>query len=145
MDVFNAAKVYQDTAIKTADKKTIIIMLYEKTLQHLDDAMDLLENHNFEKYDKVNMHITKAQEIILELGASLDKSVFPELCESLLNLYFYFNKELRDANFEKSAKKIRPIYDMLSSLLKSWKQTIESNSSAEKESTTAQPPLNVKG
>lgn len=144
MDVLNAAKMYKDTAIKTADKKTIIIMLYEKILQHLDDATELLENHGFHKYDKVNMHITKAQEIILELSASLDKDMFPELCENLLNLYLYFNKELREANFEKNAQRIQPVYTMISSLLDSWKQTIESNAPAENEQK-AHLKLNIRG
>ncbi len=144
MDVFNAAKVYKETSIKTADKKTIVIMLYEKTLQHLDEALVLLENHGFQKYDKVNTHITKAQEIILELSASLDKEVFPELCDNLLNLYLYFNKELREANLEKNAARIRPIHDMISTLLESWKESLQVADTTKKE-PVVETKLNIQG
>lgn len=122
MELSDAAKIYRETAIKTAGKERMVIMLYEKTLQHLDAAVSLLQTGRFEEYDKVNMHITRAQEIILELSASLNKTALPKLCDDLLGLYLFFNKELREANFAKKPERILPVRAMLSDLLSAWKE-----------------------
>ncbi len=121
MDTKTIAQQYKETTIKTADSGETILLLYKKAISHLEHSLEYFSQGHV-AYDKINMHITKAQEIITELSVALDHKAYPSLVENLLGLYLYFNRELGEANRAKTSDKIHPIIRMLKELLATWKQ-----------------------
>lgn len=119
---YNAARVYKETSIKTADGGKIVVLLYEEIDKHLTEAIVLLQKeHKHHHYDKINYHITMSQSIITELMASLDKGKSEEIYENLMRLYLYFNEQLSKANMEKDAQIIIPIHTQIKELLETWR------------------------
>lgn len=118
----NAAKIYKDTAIKSANAGQIVVMLYEEMDKHLKEAIKLLATSNYRVYDQVNNHITRTQKIITELTIALTKNGDEELYNNLLNLYLYFNKQLSEANLQKDPALITPVHNMIVELMESWKE-----------------------
>lgn len=118
----NAAQMYKETSIKTADAGKLIVLLYEEIIKHLKEAIVLLTTSDFKAYDQVTHHITKAQEIITELTTALSKKESVELYDNLFSIYLYFNKTLSEANIKKDHTLILPIQTMVEELLESWQQ-----------------------
>lgn len=116
-----AAQQYKETAIKTANPGELIVLLYKEIDKHLNEAITLLTQNDHKVYDKVNHHISRAQQIIIELATSLSKKEDETLYNNLLGLYLFFNEELVQANLAKDHTKIEPVQKMLHDLLESWK------------------------
>lgn len=131
MNYQDAVQQYKETAIKTADGGTLIILLYEEIDKHLEEATHLLNTEKHHAYDKVNYHITQAQRIIIELATALEKPKDDiEFYDNLLGLYLFFNKELSEANVQKNHSKIIPIQKMIRDLLESWKKISNTSTTA---------------
>ena len=131
MNEYYAAQKYKETSITTADSGKIVVLLYEAIDKHLTEAAILLEQNTHKVYDQINHHITKAQQIIIELMTSLKQNKDnQEFYNNLFNLYVYFNEELSQANIKKNVEKVVEIQGMVNELLESWKiaaQSIKTN------------------
>ncbi len=138
----DVARLYKETSIKTADNGKIILMLYEKAIESLEIALSVLQEKDFRNYDVVNNKITHAQEIITELAGALNRDVAPDLCDNLLNIYLFFNKELSIANAQKQPEKIKSVKDFLAELLESWRVASQSSPSP---TTSHNSGLNITG
>ena len=112
---------YLEMKIKTASPIQLIIMLYEKAIQSLNTAIDLLENNSI-KYDEVNNNILKAQEIISELMLSLDFEKGKEIAQNLYKIYDYLIRQCIDANIKKDKEKLKSIVSILNDLKDAWVQ-----------------------
>ncbi len=143
MKQFELAKTYREIELKTADPGRLIVLIYKKSIKNLEEAQELLEKEKHHAYDRVNTLITKTQTLIAELTASLNKDSDKKLYESLLNLYSYFNKELREANFAKDATKLTPIIRFLQDLLGAWEVAVKK--ACPENSTKKHPDLNIVG
>lgn len=102
-------------------------MLYDEAIKQLGAAAALFDE-NFKKepsrIEKANGHILKSQEIITELMASLDMEAGGEISNNLLSLYAYFNKQLLEANIEKSPDKIMFVKNMMDQLRAAWVEVV---------------------
>ena len=67
---FNAAQFYQRSSLQTASPAKIILMLYDGGIKFMNKALDGIDERNIQK---TNTNIVKAEKIINELKASLDK------------------------------------------------------------------------
>lgn len=121
MTGYNQLNAYKETSINTAGQGSLILMLYEGAINHLNKALELLPL-GYQHYDEINRRITKTQDIITELMASLDFTRGGEISKQLFSLYFYFNDQLMKANMSKEAETIKMIKEMLVDLKKAWEQ-----------------------
>jgi flagellar protein FliS len=129
---YTNASVYRETQIKTATQGQLIIMLYDKALQHLDRGLDLLQLNNLEKKDpgkieEINKAILKAQEIITELSVSLDFDQGGDIAKNLFSLYTWFNHELLEANIKQDIGRVTVIRGMLNELRSAWSEVASKN------------------
>jgi flagellar protein FliS len=129
---YTNASVYRETQIKTASQGQLIIMLYDKALQHLDRSLDLLQMNNLEKKDpgkieEINKAILKAQEIITELTVSLDFDQGGVIAKNLFSLYTWFNHELLEANIKQDIARIAVVRGMLNELRSAWSEVTSKN------------------
>ena len=67
----NFANAYQKNAIMTASSAELTLMLYEGAIKFCNIGIVAIEKKDFEK---ANTNIKKAQAIITELRATLDRS-----------------------------------------------------------------------
>ncbi len=112
-------KNYKETAIETASPKELIVMLYEKAIEHLEIA----KNHmHYRTYDIVNNHIIKAQDIITELMLALDLEKGGEVAKNLFNIYAYMKKELLEGNMKKDKKILERVQKWLGELKSAWEK-----------------------
>ena len=117
----NPLNMYRETSIKTAGQGKLIVLLYDEAIKHIDKAITILDSGS-KQYDKANNEITKAQEIITELSASLDFEKGKEIASSLFSLYVYFNRQLMTANLDKDSNPIKPVRNLMFELRSAWKQ-----------------------
>jgi len=100
-----------------------VVMLYEEAVKQCDRALDLMSGdqaRNPRNIEKINAALGKTQDIVTELMAGLDFDAGGEIAQDLFALYVWFNRELMEANVEKSEKRVRAVRDQLDSLRGAW-------------------------
>ncbi|BDA78491.1 flagellar protein FliS [Leptospira kobayashii] len=122
---------YKANEISTVSQIKLIVMLFDGAIRFLGIAMD---NMNPRKYDVVNNHIIKAQDIITELLLSLNMEEGKEVANGLLSLYIYLKKRLLEANMKKDKQIVEECIKILTELKTSWEEL------EKKEGTSPQSP-----
>ena len=123
----NALTAYRETRVKTANQGQLIVMLYDKAVQHLDRGIKLLESNESGKKDpgkieEISNSILKAQEIITELMVSLDFDHGGEIAKNLFSLYSWFNQELIEANIRQEPDRVLVVRGQLDDLRSAWSE-----------------------
>jgi flagellar protein FliS len=118
----NNANQYKQTAIKTANRGQLLIMLYEAAIQSVKraavaiDKKDLNAKGNF---------IGKAHDIVNELMNTLNFEVGGNLAKDLENLYAFMIQQLIKANIENSKEALTSVQKLLETLLSAWRDAVE--------------------
>ncbi|MEI6875989.1 MAG: flagellar export chaperone FliS [Spirochaetota bacterium] len=119
----NPLAAYREVRVKTASPGQLVVMLYDESVRQCDRALELmaqdLRKHP-EHIEKVNLALGKVQDIVTELMASLDFEVGGEIAQDLFALYVWFNRELMEANMEKSEKRVSSVRRQLDDLRGAW-------------------------
>ncbi|MDR0475525.1 MAG: flagellar export chaperone FliS [Treponema sp.] len=121
----NALTAYRETKVKTANQGQLIVMMYEKAVQHLDRGLKLLETNisgrkDPGKIEDISKSILKTQEIITELMVSLDFEQGGSIAKNLFALYTWFNQELIEANIRQEPDRMQVVRNMLNELRTAW-------------------------
>jgi len=106
---------YQRVQAETSSPGELIILLYDALLTNLRRGVAALEAGEPEV---VNQALTRAQDITLELRASLDAQT--ELAEQLMPLYTYVFRSLVLANVNKDAALVRELEAMITPMRDAW-------------------------
>lgn len=138
----NPLNAYKETQIKTASQGKLIVMLYDGALKCINSAIEQIPLKH-RKYDTINKNITKAQDIITELIASLDFERGGDIARDLFSIYIYLNKQLLQANLTKEEKPLKEVKGLLESLRGAW---VEVSLKVGAEQDTARPGgINIAG
>jgi flagellar protein FliS len=116
------AKAYQKTAVETASKEKILLMLYESCIRNLKKCQSAMETKN---YAEKGMALGKAQDIINELSNSLNYEVGGQIAEQLGGLYLHLFQETTKANIENDPQKIAHCIKIMETLYAGWKEAVE--------------------
>ena len=119
----NPLAAYREVRVKTASPAQIVVMLYDEAVRQCDRALELMEGDqakNPRNIEKINASLGKTQDIVTELMAGLDFEAGGDIAQDLFALYVWFNRELMEANVEKSEKRVRAVRDQLDSLRGAW-------------------------
>ena len=106
---------YQRVQAETSSPGELIVLLYDALLKNLRRGVAALEAGEPEV---VNQALTRAQDITLELRASLDAQT--ELAEQLMPLYTYVFRSLVLANVNKDAALVRELESMITPMRDAW-------------------------
>ena len=106
---------YQRVQAETSSPGELIILLYDALLKNLRRGVASLEAGEPEP---ANEALTRAQDITLELRASLDAQT--ELAEQLMPLYSYVFRSLVLANVNKDVALVRELEAMISPMREAW-------------------------
>ncbi|MCS7174276.1 flagellar export chaperone FliS [Pseudothermotoga sp.] len=116
---------YLENAIMTASPAKLIEMMYERSIELLKEAKELIEK---ELFLEANDRIKRVQDILMELNASLDMEKGGQIAQSLRSLYLYMYKTLVEGNVKKDIKKIEEILGYFEELLMAWRTAMKSSS-----------------
>lgn len=108
---------YQQTAIQTASKEELVLMLYNGAIKYTTAAVDFLEQKNLPDASK---NICRAQAIIVELLNSLNFEVGGEIAKNLEYLYSVMVDNLTVANFEHLVEPLKLNLQILDKLKVAW-------------------------
>lgn len=109
---------YQRTQIATADRRKIVVLLYEGAISRLNQAIAAIGTGANEKRTS---SITKALDIIHFLNNGLDFERGGEIAQNLQRLYDYVRDIVSEGNISGDVKKLEEAIRLLSMLLDAWK------------------------
>src|SRR5271155_1957438 len=118
----NYANQYKQTAVKTANRGQIVIMLYEGAIQNVKKATIAVEKKDIKTK---GVAIGKAHDIINELLNTLDTEVGGKVAQDLDRLYNFMIEQLLKANLESSKEPLQSVQKLLETLLDGWRGAVE--------------------
>ncbi len=113
---------YKTTALETAPKETLLLLLMETALEREGQALEALQR---EDYRDLREHLAFVRSVFSELILSLDHASAPDLSSQLNRLYLWCIRELARAGSFKDAAAIRGVLRVTESLLETWTEAIE--------------------
>ena len=117
----NYANQYKQTAVKTANRGQIVIMLYEGAIQNVKKATIAIEKKDIKTK---GVAIGKAHDIINELLNTLDFEVGGKIAQDLERLYNFMTEQLVKANLDCSKEPLQTVQKLLETLLEGWKGAV---------------------
>jgi flagellar protein FliS len=121
-DKKNPIDAYRKADVTTANKETILLMLYAGAIRFLNKAIDAMKADNKEEKSK---YLTKTQDIVVELRATLDFSIGGQIAENLDSLYVFILESLLLGSLENNLTKLEEAQKILKTLHETWEQAIE--------------------
>ena len=112
---------YRRVQTETAAPAQLILLLYDGLLRRLQRALQGLEVRD---YEEANGSLQRAQEILLELAASLDMDG-GEIADGLMALYQYQHSLLLQANVAKDPEPVRQVAALSGQLRGAWANALE--------------------
>lgn len=116
------ANRYKQTAVTTANRGDVLIMLYEAAIRNVTKAIDAIDNDRVAEKGEA---IGKAHDIINELLNSLDFNVGGEVAQNLEQLYNFMTEQLITANMENQREPLDSVKEMLEELLDGWREAVK--------------------
>jgi flagellar protein FliS len=114
----NARATYMDASIATASPARLLVMLCERLV--LDVQRGLAAQHSGD-LEQTNRQLIHAQEIVMELRASLRADEFKG-GQELAALYSYLHRQLIVANMRKDAGLTAHCLGIVTSLSDTWRE-----------------------
>jgi flagellar protein FliS len=110
---------YQRTEVKTADRRKIIVLLYESAISRLTQAKQAMGRGDT---DTRTAGVKKALDIIHFLSNGLDHKRGGEIAFNLSRLYDYCRDIISLGNIESDPKKFDEAIGLLRPLLEAWQE-----------------------
>lgn len=112
---------YKQTAIETASKEQILLMLYDGAIKFLHKAKLAFEQNDIQE---IHTNLTKAERIITEFQSTLDMENGGKFAQEMFALYDYLNNRLFLANIKKRTDYVDEVLKHLTGLRDTWKDAI---------------------
>ena len=118
MTILNPRDTYLAASVSTATPSQLLVMLYERLVLDVQRATDALRRGEPSQAHEPLLH---AQEIVLELNASLDVDAW-DGAPGLASLYDYLHHELVKANMAKDLKVAEFCLHVVETLRDTWRE-----------------------
>lgn len=122
---------YKKTAVESANKEKILLMLYEGAMKFIKQAMEAIDNKEIAKRGE---YIGRAYDIIMELMSTLNHEIGGDMAKNLEQLYIYCLEELTRANLTGDKKNLENCLKVLNILYDGWSKAIETVKKKESQS-----------
>ena len=123
----NIAQEYNRNKILTASPAELTLMLYEGAIKFCNIALIAIEKQD---YEKANINIKKAENIITEFMVTLNHK-YP-VAKDFENLYNYIYSLLVDANIKKDPDVLNKALDEIRGMRDTWKEVMSRTKSGNK-------------
>jgi flagellar protein FliS len=108
---------YASDAAATVSPARLLTMLYDKLVTDLGTAQEAMQR---EDWATSGQRVANACEILLELHATLDTSLWPD-GEGLAQLYLWLVAELMQASVRRSPERVGDCRDLVVPLRDAWR------------------------
>ena len=115
-------KKYKQTAVESASREKLLLMLYEGAIKFVKRAIIAIENDDIPARCE---NIGRAYDIVLELMNTLDFKVGGEVAQNLEQLYLFVTDELTRANITGKVDHLNNVLKILETLYDGWKEAVE--------------------
>jgi flagellar protein FliS len=115
----NAANRYGQTQNQTSSRERLMVLLFQAALRHMRNGATALEQ---ERKAEGAQLLNKANDIVLELHATLDARVAPQLAEQLGEIYRFIATRLLSAVMKGDAKAAREAERAFAPLVDAFEQ-----------------------
>jgi flagellar protein FliS len=115
------AQVYQRNHYYTADRGTVLLMLYQGAIDFLKKAKSRLNEGDLEAK---GAYIAKAHAIISEFLTSLKRDADSDLPRKLEDLYRFMLDQLVQAHLGNDSKPLDDVISLLETLLEGWQGAV---------------------
>jgi len=119
-----------------ADKGLLLLMLYDKAISCMDEALELMEAGDMVGKGE---RLLRAQDIVLQLSDALDRCA-GDVAVNLERLYLYIYRRLIRGNVRLDREAITEARHLMTRLYQAWQTIILGRDSA---AVPACPPLSV--
>ena len=127
---------YQKTAVTTASREKILLMLYEGAIKFNRQARAAMRDGRIAEKGKF---ISKTTAILSELMATLDFKASPQIALDLENLYIFMIDKLIEGNINNDENCLTNVDEILNTLYTGWKDVVENPRDDGVPSKTLQP------
>lgn len=120
------ARAYQAQSVLTATPGQLVLMLYDGVLRFLARAKEALQSPEGtpRRIDTINTNLIKAQNILIELQASLNRDAGGEHAANLDRLYDYYSRRLLEANIKKTVEPVIEVEGLVLQLRDGWAEML---------------------
>jgi flagellar protein FliS len=119
--VSNPLQAYKKTAVSTANRETLLIMLYEGAIRFLKTAVEAIHAKDL---PQKGISIGKAHDIINELSNTLNFEAGGSIAVELERLYNFMVEQMVKANLENTVEPLETTIKLLENLLIGWRGAI---------------------
>lgn len=114
-------QAYKHNQITTTDPCTVLLMLYQGTI----DSLRRCKEHMIAgKMAEKGKEILRANDIINQFLIALDYDVAGELAHNLAGLYRYMLDQILVANVKNESQPLDTVISLLSTLLSGWQEAV---------------------
>ncbi len=108
---------YQRAQVESASPTRLVVLLYEGAIRFCRIAQQAMRNQEWETQ---NTNLVRAQRIVGELLASLNRGGGGDVASNLANIYAHMLAELVEANLYDKPEKLDHVLSLLSEMRASW-------------------------
>ncbi len=112
---------YKKTSVETVSSGKLLLMLYDGCIRNIEKAKNAVEEKNPQK---AHEHIIKAQDIVIELMATLNMDY--DISRRLMTVYDYIYNQMVEANVKKDTDLLEEIRSFLFDLRITWEGAMNS-------------------
>ena len=117
----NPYQKYKTTAVQSASREKILLMLYEGAIKFTKLAVKACEE---KKIAERGYNIGRAYDIVMELNNTLDHKVGGEISQNLEGLYLFMMSQYTKANISGDPVPLKSNLKMLETLHDGWVQAV---------------------
>lgn len=114
---------YSKTNVMTANRETLLLMLYDGAIRFLKQALLAVVQ---EKHEEKSKCVGKTMDIVTELIASLNKQENEVLANQLESLYQFIQERLLKGSMENDTHSLEEALGILTTLRSAWGEAISS-------------------
>lgn len=126
------ARAYQTQSVLTASPGQLVLMLYDGALKFLALAKSGFDQpeDSPRRIELINVNLQKAQNIIAELQATLNRDAGGDLAVTLDRLYDYYARRLFEANMKKKVEPVIEVERFMKELRDAWAEMLKKEDSS---------------
>ncbi len=118
----NPYQKYKTTAIQSAGRERLLLMMYEGAIKFAKMAHTACQEKNIS--DR-GLYIGRTYDIVMELANTLDHSVGGDISKNLEQLYLFIMDQLTKANITGDGTHMQHVIKILETLHEGWKGAVD--------------------
>jgi flagellar protein FliS len=113
---------YLENMVANANPVRLVIMLYEKAINCLENALELRDTEDFDMQKSKYEEMGRALEIISVLDAVLDMEKGGEIAKNLREIYRSLTDELTYQMLKEDKERLEKVIKILKNLKSAWEE-----------------------